>query len=213
MPAHHAVHAERLPAVKLCALTLLAACASSAPAVRLDEGWPNSVPDYEDTTAAWTRHTSMRGDYQEAMSIDAIFKSPDWRAAHASRDAEHRKLAGPARDAVLAQAQADMQGPYEVELLLVTWDRRENDLDRGKKSVWKVVLVDDAGKEIEPLEIVKDKRPAYVLHAEFPAYGDFATAYVARFPHDQPVLGSNVRAVRLRMSSERGGVEVAWAAK
>ncbi|MFT3693589.1 MAG: hypothetical protein QM831_10650 [Kofleriaceae bacterium] len=198
--------------MKSLALIVLAGCASAAPAVRLDEGWPKAAPDYDDTTSAWTRHTSLRGDMQEAMSVDAIFKSPDWRAAHASRDAEHRKLEGPARDAVLAQAQADMAGPYEVELLFVTWDRRENDLDRGKKSVWKVVLVDDTGKEIEPLEIVRDKRPAYVLHAEFPAYGDFATAYVARFPHDPPVLGSGVHAVRLRMSSERGGAEVAWSA-
>ena len=74
-------------------------------------------------------------------------------------------------------------------------------------------LVDEQGKEIEALEIVKDKRPAYVLHAEFPAYGDFATAYVARFPHTQPVLGASVHFVRMRVSSERGGAEVIWAAK
>jgi hypothetical protein len=195
--------------MKSLALFLLAACAASP--VRLDEGWPAQTPDYEDTTAAWTRHTSMRGDYQESLSLDAIFKSPDWRAAHASREAEHRGLAGPARDAVLAQARADMAGPYEVEILFTTWDRRENDLDRGKKSVWHVALVDEQGKEIEPLEIVRDKRPGYVIHAEFPAFNDFATAYIARFPHDPPVLGAAVRAVRLHFSSERGGTEVVWA--
>jgi hypothetical protein len=193
-------------------VALLAGCAADGQ-VRLDEGWPAKPPDYDDTTSAWTRHTTMRGDFQEALAFDAIFKSPDWRAAHAWRDAEHRGLAGTARDAILAQAQADMAGPYEVEILFTTWDRRENDLDRGKKSVWKVVLVDEQGKEIEPLEIVKDKRPGYVLHAEFPAYSDFATAYVARFPHTQPVLGASVRSVRMRVSSERGGTEVIWAAK
>ena len=197
---------------RLAVLALLAACGGAAQ-VRLDDAWPGQPPDYGDTTEAWTRHTSMRGDYQEALSLDAIFKSPDWRAAHAARDADHRGLAGPARDAVLAQAQADMAGPYEVEILLTTWDRKENDLDRGKRSVWHVVLVDEQGKEIDPLEIVKDKRPGYVLHAEFPSYGDFATAYVARFPRTAPVLGANVRAVRMRLSSERGGVEVSWAAK
>ena len=193
--------------------SLIAACGGGSTAVRLDEGWPNAAPDYDDTTSAWTRHTTMRGDFQEAASLDAIFKSPDWRAAHAARDAEHRGLEGPAREAVIAQAKADMAGPYEVELLLTTWDRKENDLDRGKKSVWHVVLVDDQGAEIAPLEIVKDKRPAYVLKAEFPAYGDFSTAYVARFPRTTPVLGANVRAVRLRMSNERGGLEVAWEPK
>ena len=194
-------------------LALLAACAGGVTAVRLDEGWPQTAPEYEATTTAWTRHTTMRGDLQEALSLEAIFKSPDWRAAHAARDAEHRGLDGTARAAVFAQAQADMAGPYEVELLLTTWDRRENDLDRGKKSVWHVALVDETGKEIEPLEIVKDKRPASILRAEFPIYGDFATAYIARFPRTTPVLGTSVRAVRLRFSSERGGAEVIWAAK
>ncbi|CAN5254709.1 hypothetical protein BH11MYX1_BH11MYX1_50780 [soil metagenome] len=195
------------------ALALFAACGGGVTAVRLDEGWPQTAPAYEATTSAWTRHTTMRGDFQEALALDAIFKSPDWRAAHAARDAEHRGLDGRAREAVFAQAQADMAGPYEVELLFTTWDRRENDLDRGKKSVWHVALVDGNGNEIEPLEIVKDKRPASILHAEFPAYGDFATAYVARFPRTTPVLGTGVHSVRLRFSSERGGAEVIWAAQ
>jgi hypothetical protein len=103
-----------------------------------------------------------------------------------------------------------MTGPYEIELMVTTWDRRENDLDRGKKSVWHVVLVDEAGHEIEPLEIVKDKRPTFTVRSEFPALGDFAQPYIARFPRAQPILGASVRTVRLRISGERGGVEVAW---
>jgi len=67
-------------------LVLLAACGGAAQ-VRLDDAWPGQPPDYDDTTEAWTRHTSMRGDFQEALALDAIFKSPDWRAAHAARDA------------------------------------------------------------------------------------------------------------------------------
>ncbi|HEU4613349.1 MAG TPA: hypothetical protein VFS15_14760, partial [Kofleriaceae bacterium] len=90
---------------------------------------------------------------------------------------------------------------------------RENDLDRGKKSVWRVVLVDQAGNEIEPIEIVKDKRPDFTVRADYPAFGDFATAYIARFPRDAQLLGPDVRSVRLRMSSVRGGLELEWKAK
>jgi hypothetical protein len=129
---------------------------------------------------------------------------------HAARDATFRGLPAEAREQRCQQAKADAAGPYEVELMVTTWDRRENDLDRGKKSIWHVVLVDDSGKEIEPLEIIKDKRPSFTVRAEFPAFGDFATPYVARFPRDAAVLGPNVHAIRLRMSSERGGVELAW---
>ena len=96
--------------------------------------------------------------------------------------------------------------------MVTTWDRRENDLDRGAKSVWRVRLLDEQGKEIEPLEIVKDKRPPFIVRAEFPALGDFATAYVARFPRTRPILGPDVRQVRLRFSSTRGGIGLTWLA-
>ena len=39
---------------------------------------------------------------------------------------------------------------------------------------------------------------------------DFAVPYVARFPRTTPLLGPNVAALRLRMSSERGAVELMW---
>ncbi|HUJ57394.1 MAG TPA: hypothetical protein VLX92_02845 [Kofleriaceae bacterium] len=192
------------------ALVVLVACGSAPPPLRLTEDWPSQTSDYDAITATWTRKTVLRGQYQEVLDLAATFKSPDWRAAHAERDADYRGLTGDARAARIAQARADMAGPYEIELMVTTWDRKENDLDRGKRSVWHVALVDDQGNEIAPLEIVRDKRPAFTVRAEFPALGDFATAYIARFPHTAPVLGPNVRELRLRMSSERGGVEVAW---
>ena len=171
---------------------------------------------YETTTEAWTRRTTLRGQYQEAVELVAVFKSPEWRLIHAERDADHRGLTGPARDAVIAQAKADAAGPYEVEILLSTWDRRENDLDRGTRSVWRIVLIDDGGKEIEPLESIrKDKRPTNTLREEFPAFGDFATAYVAKFPRaladGTKIEVGDGKTARLRMSGERGGLEVAWA--
>ena len=194
------------------ALLLVIGCGSAPPRVRLTEDWPASAGNYDTVVAAWTRSTILRGQYQEVLELSATFKSPDWRAAHAARDAEHRGLTGEARDQRLAQAQAEGAAAYEVELMVTTWDRRENDLDRGKRSVWKVVLVDEQGHEIEPIEIARDRRPAFTVRAEFPALGDFATPYIVRFPRTTPVLGPAVKTVRLRMSSERGGVELAWAA-
>jgi hypothetical protein len=199
-------------ALALAALIALAACGVSYPNVDTSGRWPAMAEDYDSTTKRWTRKGELRDQYQEILEISAIFKSPEWRASYASRDAYFRKLTGPAREQRMAQAQAEMAGPYEVELLVTTWDRRENDLDRGKKSVWRIVLVDDQDNEIEPIEIVKDKRPAFTVRADFPTYGDFAVAYVARFPRDKPVLGDGVKRVRLRMSSVRGGVEVEWTA-
>ena len=198
------------PAALALALVALAACGPPAPPVRTTGEWPTELGDYRAVTVAWTRRAVLRGQYQEVLELVATFKSPDWRAAHAAREADYRGLNSDARAQRMAQAKADWEGPYEVQMMVTTWDRRENDLDKGKRSVWHVVLVDDAGNEIEPLEIVKDKRPAFTVRAEFPGLGDFATAYVARFPRTTPLFGRDIRAVRLRMSSERGGVELVW---
>jgi hypothetical protein len=194
----------------LAALVLIA-CTPTPPPVHLTEDWPaHASTDYETITYNWTRTAVIAGQYQEVLELAATFKSPEWRAAHAAREADYRKLDGPARDQFFALSRVEMAGPYEVELMVTTWDRRENDLDRGKKSVWRVVLVDEQGHEIEPLEIVKDKRPTFTVRAEFPALGDFATPYVARFPRTPAILGPSVHALKLRISGERGGVEVAW---
>lgn len=170
---------------------------------------------YQRVTKEWTRKTQLRGPYQEVMQLAATYKSAEWRAAYAQKDAQARGLSGAAREQRIAQAEAEASGPIEIHLLLTTWDRRENDLDHGKKSVWRVRMLDEAGGEVEPLEIVKDKRPLLVVRAEFPAMGDFATAYVAKFPRKtEPasVAGASApgKSIRLRLSSERGGVEVEW---
>lgn len=192
-------------------LALLVACSSAAPAVRLTTDWPAQEPtDYEDVTEKWTRARSLRASYQEVLELSATLKSPEWRAAFAVRDANHRGLTGEARRQRMAQAQAEMEGPWEVALNVTTWDRRENDLDRGKRSVWRVVLIDDAGNEIEPIEIIKDRRPVFTLRADYPTFGDFATAYIARFPRTAAVLGPGVKQLRLRLSGSRGSVELAW---
>jgi hypothetical protein len=197
--------------MKLIALALLAACGAAPHPIRLTDDWPSTCGgDYHSITNAYTRRGTMRGEYQEALDLAATLKGPEWRAVHAARDADHRGLTAEGKAQACDQAKADAAGPYEVELMVTTWDRRENDLDRGKKSVWRVVLVDEQGKEIEPLEIVKDKRPTMTVRAEYPVLGDFAVAYVARFPREAAVLGPNAHAVKLRMSSERGGVELEW---
>jgi hypothetical protein len=188
-----------------------AACATApAPIVLTDEVPTTVTASYEAITAGWTRHGTLEHDFQEALAVDATFLAPAWRVALADHDAALRGLTGDARAARHAQAEADARGPYEVELLVTTWDRRENDLQRGKKSVWRTVLIDEHDQEIEPLEILRDKRPPKVIKAEFPALPDFAVAYIARFPRTTPLLGPDAKRLRLRMSSTRGAVDLTW---
>ncbi|MBA3465515.1 MAG: hypothetical protein H0T46_36620 [Deltaproteobacteria bacterium] len=194
----------------LLVLSIATACGAADPRVRLTSEWPLRVGNYKTVTQEWTRSAVLRGSYQEVMELSALLKSPEWHAAHAEKDANNRGLVGEARAQRIAQAQAEAAGPFEFVLMVTTWDRRENDLDRGKRSVWRVALLGSDGHEILPLEIVKDKRPAFVVRSEFPALGDFAQTYHVRFPREANVLGPDVKQVRLRISGERGGLEVKW---
>jgi hypothetical protein len=200
----------RIAIVFCLGVWLAAACATTQPVVRLTEDWPTAIRDYDEVVADWTRKAQLHAAYQEVCELVATFKSAEWRAAHAAYEADNRGLTGDARAKHIAQARADVAGPYELEVMVTTWDRRENDLDRGKKSVWRIVLIDEQGQEIEPLEIIKDRRPSYVVRAEFPALGEFAMPYIARFPRTTALFGPAAKQLRLRMSSTRGGIEVTW---
>jgi hypothetical protein len=193
----------------------LAACGPKNPPVPLTDQCPAQASgDYDDVTEKWTREGGFRKEYEDSAKVHATFRSPDWRVAHAIREAELRQLTGNSRNALIQQACADMAGNYEIEVMLTTWDRRENCLDRTPaRCGWTVALIDDQGVEHQPLEIVKDRRPTKLVRAEYPALGEFATPYIARFkrdPEKAPILGPNVRKVRLVMSNPRGTMQVSW---
>jgi hypothetical protein len=200
-------------ALLLAAAAALAGCAGTPPPVTLSAAWPAQAGDYDDVNRAWTRTAGLRGQYTQALEVHATFRSPEWRAAHARREASIRKLDGAARDALFAAARTASDGDYEVTLVVTTYDRSENDLHRGARSVWKLALVDDAGVETAPIEVERDRRPLEVLRAEVAELGDFAQVYVARFPKTAAVLHDGARQVTLKMWSVKGGVAMVWSAK
>jgi hypothetical protein len=194
----------------LPALVLLAACGAPAHPIAFSDAWPTRVARFDDVTDAWTRTVRMRNGYEESLTLQATFKSPEWRAARIARDVGYAHMSDAAATDLVGKEQAALADHYEVELIVTTWERRENDLDRGERSVWHVSLVDDDGTEVAPIEIVRDKRPREVLMADFPEFGDFAVAYVAKFPKKTDLFRAGAKKVALHMWSARGGVELAW---
>ena len=207
------VRAALAPAFALALAVGGAACAAAPPPLKLSDAWPSQTADFEDVNKAWTRKAIMRGEYQQALEVYAIFRSPEWRAARAAHIAQLRNVQGSSRDAMLAAERTAAEGDFEVTLVVTTYERSENDLHRGDRSVWRVALVDDAGVETAPTKIVRDRRPAEILRAELPMLGDFATVYVATFPRAAAVLHDGAKRVALRMWSTRGSVELVWASQ
>ena len=189
---------------------LLAGCPRPAPPPSLDGQWPASPGDYQTVVETWTRSDTLRAEYQLVAEVHATIKAPPWRAAYVAHQARRQHLGDAARAELLAEQQAAAAEGLEVVVLLTTWDRRENDLDRGDRSVWRLVMVDGQGNEYAPVDIRRDRRPEYVIRSEFPRFGDFSRAYVARFPPEAGLLGPDADRVALRLSSSRGGIELTW---
>lgn len=194
------------------AVIVTAACGPRAAGpVDLSGTWPDEPGSYREVHAQWSRHGVFTDYTVPVLEVHATFKSPAWRAAHAAYLAERQNMSNASRAALLArEREAGETGPYEVHLLVTTNDRSENDLHEGEDSVWRVVLADDAGNELEPMSIERDRRPRQVVRAEFPQLDDFAKVYVARFPRDIALLGPDARRFSLRIGSARGGVELVW---
>ena len=194
----------------LLTLLLLAGCPKPPEPVPLTGEWPSTGGDYDDMTSAWTRRGQIRKDYQQVAEVFATFKSPAWRVAWVERRASRGMMTDAARAELLASEQTAESEAWEVEIVLTTWDKKENDLDRGDRSVWRVSLVDADGNEVSPIEILRDRRPANIIRSEFPGFGDFSEAYIARFPKDARVFGPGVSEIGLRLSSTRGGIALTW---
>lgn len=193
---------------------LAAGCSSGPRAtgpVSLAGTWPAQPEGYREVTERWTRHAILRSSTEQVLEVFATLKSPEWHAAHVAYLAETEQLSPAARAELATSAQLTAtQGPYEVALMMTTYDRRENDLDKGKRSIWRVVLTDGQGNALEPLEIERDRRPRGVIAAELPYLNDFATPYVVRFPRDLALMGPDAKQIALKISSTRGAVTLIW---
>jgi hypothetical protein len=196
----------------LAVVAMLAGCPKPVAAPVLDGTWPAAAGTYETVTASYTRDASIERDYQLVAKAHATLLAPPWRAAWIRSRTERGKLGAEGRaELEAAQHQAD-ESAWEIEIVLSTWDRDENDLDRGEKSIWRVVMIDPDGHEVAPIEIVRDRRPDDTVRTEFPAYDSFSRAYLVRFPKTAKLLGPGVTKVGLRLSSARGGMEMYWTA-
>jgi hypothetical protein len=183
------------------------------PKVELGGAWPDVAPtrrDFKKIDRALTRHETLRAGFQQVLDVHATLRTPVWRAAWAEREIAVRALPPADADALRASARAAAEGDYEITLVVVAYDRAENDLDRGEKSIWRLSLIDEAGVETPASEITRDRRPRDVLRTEVASYGDFAEVYLARFPRTAAALHPGARRVQLKIAGTRGRIIMTW---
>lgn len=186
--------------------------------VELSSAWPQKTGDFEEVNEKWTRHGrdnkglggKERARLEQTIDVYATFKSPEWRAAWIAHQREKHRLSAAAVRELTEKVRKEDAERYEVALLVATHDRRSNDLQKGTRSTWRVVLVDESGTEIVASQIKRDRRPAVEIAAEFPNMGDFHEPYVALFPRSVDLLRPEARRFQLKVTSYQGGVVLEW---
>jgi hypothetical protein len=202
----------RLGALGL-AIAVACACAASD-TVRITETWPDRPPDYVDAYHRWTRHATASAEFVQLIDAQATLAAPEWRAAYVAERA--RKAALPADEvARLLQAQrTESAEVWEIELMVATHKLEYNDFARGDRSMWRVVLITDDGRQVPPSSIKEDKRPAATLEGLFPETKLFQHAYTLRFPKvaadGKPLVGDNARRLTLLITSELTQIAMTW---
>ncbi len=200
----------------ITAVAALAACGTSgqtAPVKNFSDQWPSRARPYAVVVQEWTRTGQIVQDFDKVLDLKATFMSPDWRASYVRKRAEIELMGKDDRAALTEAQKAADSEHYEVMLFVATYRYEENELQKGERSMWRVVLADDQGKEIRPVEIKRDRRSFEVMRAYFPHATPQHIAYVARFPRTAELLGSGASKFSLKMASARGGVELVWTAK
>lgn len=205
------------PAI-LCASVLIAAgCGNQT--VRFSESWPTAHPEgdtaslYEETTEAWTRRGTLRAGTRDLgsqlLEVHATFLAPQWRQASWARQCDVQRLGASSKEALQKEHQEKLATSYQAKLIVTTYYPEHNELHR-ESSIWRIVLLDERGTEVEASLIEKDRRPREIIKAEFPHFGDFSQAYLVTFPKTTALLRG--KRFALRLSSTLGVVDLEWIA-
>ena len=199
----------------LLLLLCASACAAGTrSAVNVAGGWPEAPAPNDAAHARWTRPDKANADFVQAIDAFATLETPEWRAAYAAERA--KRLALPPEEArkLADDERAAGEKAWEVELLVSTYKPAWNDLNKPVRSMWRVALAGDEGREVVATTIREDKRPREVLAQYFPDITEFHRAYIVTFPkmttEGAPLVTGDGSRLVLKVSSAVARVEMVW---
>jgi hypothetical protein len=106
---------------------------------------------------------------------------------------------------------------WEVELVVATARIEWNDFGKGPRSMWRLTLVGDDGREVLPISVKLDRRSREELGVYYPAMKPFYKAYVVRFPRvatdGKPLVRDGSPKIQLKIGSGMGGILLEWSAE
>jgi hypothetical protein len=153
-------------------------------------------------------------DFDDALDVNATLRSPEFRSAYAVKYIVDYKIVPESVERVRGEIMSDGADSYEFHVETQTHDYDINDLT-SSKTVWRITLINDAGHELQPREVLPDRVKREVDVEFYPYATIFSRAWRIRFPRASadgtPLVGSDTKTLTLRFAGPVGVVDVVWA--
>lgn len=192
----------------------LFACAT--PLVSLAPGTRSfTADDYEEVYELWTRHAAPFdfAGLRSVLHVTSTFESREFRWAYVVRYSRDFGLSTDMRNSMLGASLADAEQHHRFFVTLGGGSPREMDLT-SERGAWRVLLLDDRGRQTRPIEIKKVNKPTPAERAYFPSISPFREAFRVVFPvrHDDgyPTIPKEALFAVLRFTGPQGQVDLKW---
>lgn len=160
-----------------------------------------------------TRHGQLTESFDSVMTVDATLSTPEFRAAYAERYIQLYNVPESERDRVREQIMTEAADSIELHLETATHAFDANDLT-SNKTMWRITLIDDQGREIQPSDLVPARGHRTTQRAFYSNANDFSKGWRLRFPRQrpdgEPALSPGSRSLTLRMGSPHGAIDLTW---
>ena len=200
-----------MKALRMPLLALAAGCAASPEVSRSARG--ATEESYQSVLKHWTRDGQMMHQVDTALEVGATYKSWEFRSAYVERRAALFKLPEARRLELEQTERAEHGKGHEFYVAAATHREQWNDLDRPE-SAWRVALVCDDRREVEPLRVHRHRKITVATQSFFPYTGTFSYGYALVFPRSlpdgTPVCGPGTRRMTLRFAGPLGTLQLAW---
>jgi hypothetical protein len=195
---------------------LLGGCAANSQVVSLAE--PTTPPvakHYVDQVKRWTRRGDLLSDFDAAIIAHATFHSPEFRAAYIAKYIDVYKVDDSTRAQVVG-AIPSSPDTYEFHLETETHTWEINEL-KPPKSIWRITLVDDKGREVSVQDVKLQNTRTELLQAFYPYTGIFSRAWRVLFPRKladgSDLVTDETKSLTMRIAGPAGTVDLTWRLK
>ena len=172
----------------------------------------HSASDYREVRQRWTRSARIIKTLDTTLHVFATLFSLDFASAYLAKRTEVFRLGDAERDALGRELADAADRFYSFFVSAATDDFQWNDFAR-KESVWHLLLRNDRGEQVSPLEIHADKITPTATEL-FPYVGPFHRVYRVRFPaklpDGRPLARGDTQSLSLVFTGPLGQADLKW---